>query len=376
MKIGIDDRFLGTAGGFGRYTEELVKHLEKIDQSNDYLIFLTRQNFDLYQPANPKFKKLLANCRWYTLKEQLVMPWKIWRAKLDLMHFVSWNVPLLNPAPFVVTIHDLILLKYPTQRASTLSPILYWLKNLTYRFTIKRAIKKARRIIAVSEFTKKDIIENFKTAPEKIEVIYEGACPAGLGAVLAPANNQVLQKYGVKKPYLLYVGVAYPHKNLEFLIDAFRLFVKQQPAYQLVLVGENNYFYQRLKQSTPDQNVIFTGRLPDEELSAFYSQASLYLFPSLYEGFGLPALEAMTRGLPVLASNNSCLPEILGRAALYFDPHNQTELIELIKRVLADASLQNQLRAAGFEQIKKYSWTDLAQNTLQVYNGEEVRTKN
>lgn len=397
MKIAIDGRFFGTAGGFGRYTAELIKHLEKIDQDNEYLIFLTRQNFDLYEPANTKFKKVLADCRWYTFKEQLVMPWKIWRAEPDLVHFVSWNVPLLNPAKFIVTVHDLILLKYPSRKASTLNPLLYHIKNLAYRLTLKRALRRAQKIIAVSEFTKKDIIDNFQIDPSKIEVIHEAAGARASGDekdTTEPAPiGVILKKYGVIKPFFLYVGVAYPHKNLDFLVQAFQIFFQKYSSdYQLALVGEENYFYKRLKKkishlehgenSPPNPNedistaprddtyranMVFTGLVPDEELITFYTHASLYIFPSLYEGFGLPPLEAMGFGLPVLASNNSCLPEILGDAAAFFNPQDSEELAALINRVLTDRNLRNKMRRAGLNQVKKYSWTAMAQKTLQVY---------
>jgi len=289
MRIGIDARFYGPEKqkGLGRYVQELVRGLEEIQTDDQFVIFLRRENWNDYNPQNKKFIKVPADYRWYTFAEQIFFPFLIWKEKIDLMHFPHFNVPVFCPVDFVVTIHDLLLNHYPTRRASTLGPLMYWIKNRGYHLTIKRAIKKARKIIAISEYTKQDILNTFSIRDEqeelinKIKVIYEGVSIAK-----EEANFDVLQKYGIAKPYLLYVGNAYPHKNLERLISAF----KKLNGLQLVLVGQLDYFYRRLQGG---DKIIFTDFVSDQDLSGLYQEASLYVFPSLYEGFGLPPLEAM-----------------------------------------------------------------------------------
>lgn len=377
MRIGIDARFFGPKQkGLGRYVQKLVENLEKVDLNNQYVIFLRRENWGEYQPNNPNSKKVLADYRWYSLPEQILMPIKIWQAKIDLMHYPHFNVPIFCLKPFVVTIHDLVLRKFPTRRTSTLNPFLYWLKNLAYRLVVYSAIKRAKKIIAVSNYTKKDILKYFKVKPEKIEVVYEGT-PARrdspLGTVLESGTvPKGLSLPNLPKPYLLYVGNAYPHKNLERLILAFqKLTEDKQIDCRLVLVGELDYFYQRLRKMSsvvPSGRIIFTDFVSDLDLNILYQNASLYVFPSLGEGFGLPPLEAMAFGLPVVCSKATCLPEILGRAALYFDPENTEEMAEKIKQVLKSQKLQDKLIDHGFKRIQKYQWSKMAQETLRIYN--------
>lgn len=360
IKIGIDARFFGPKQkGLGRYVQKLVENLEKVNSTNKFVIFLRKENWDEYQPANPNFKKVLADYKWYSIKEQIFMPFKIQKAGIDLMHFPHFNVPIFCFKPFIITIHDLILKKFPTSRASTLSPFLYSLKNLAYKIVIFSAVKRAKKIIVVSNYTKKDILRYFKIKQEKIEVIYEGVFLGAAPRVLGTAP----------KEYLLYVGNAYPHKNLERLILAFNKLVKDfQMDLQLILVGEIDYFYKKIQNKFSDpKQIIFTDFVSDKELFALYQNASVYVFPSLCEGFGLPPLEAMAYGIPVVCSSSSCLPEILGKAAVYFNPRNIDDMAEKIRHVLEDKNLQKKLIEQGFKRIKKYNWLKTAQETMDIY---------
>jgi len=356
IRIGIDARFYGPKQkGLGRYVQKLIENLEKNDLNNEYIIFLRKENWDKYKPTNSNFKKVLADYRWYTLSEQIFMPFKIKQEKVDLMHFPHFNVPIFYRMPFVITIHDLILKRFPTRRASTLGPIRYWLKKLAYELVISSAIKRASKIIAVSNFTKKDILKYFRVKSEKIKVIYEGVPCVELN-VYKTSNTS----------YLLYVGNAYPHKNLERLILAFNKLSKQKNDLRLVLVGELDYFYKRL-QKMSSSNVIFMDFVSDKELSSLYQNACLYVFPSLCEGFGLPPLEAMAYNLPVVSSNSSCLPEILGDAAVYFNAEDIDDMVNKIKLVLNNEELQKELISKGREQIGRYSWGKMSQEILDVY---------
>ncbi|OGZ34153.1 MAG: hypothetical protein A2Y98_02360 [Candidatus Portnoybacteria bacterium RBG_19FT_COMBO_36_7] len=376
MRIGIDARFLGPKGkGLGRYTEKLIENLEKIDSENQYVIFLRRENWGEYEPSSPRFKKVLADYRWYSLAEQIRLPAKIYREKIDLMHFPHFNVPIFYLRPFVVTIHDLILRHFPTRRASAMGPIKYWLKNLAYRIVIWLAIKRTRKIIVPSNYVRNDILNNFGVKDGKIVVTYEGAPYLNQKSKI---KNQkyIFEKYKINRPYLLYVGNAYPHKNLENLIVAFKILIEKfNQDLQLVLVGEEDYFFRRLKAETNTMlhgsgifnQIIFTGFISDESLNELYSGAKLYVFPSLCEGFGLPPLEAIFRGVPVVSSKSTCLPEILGDAAVYFDAGNPQDIAEKINNILTNNNLAEKTRETGYRQIKKYSWQKMAEETLKIY---------
>ena len=374
MRIGIDARFLGPLGkGLGRYTQKLVTYLEKIDQHNQYFIFLRKENWDDYHPINKNFQKILADYQWYTWQEQIQMPKILNKYQLDLVHFPHFNVPLGYRGNFVTTIHDLILIQFPTKRATTLGPLLYKFKYFGYRQVIKHAVKKAQQVVTVSNYTKKQLVDFFKIKPGKVSVTYEASSGVESGQLQMPEAD-FLRDYNITKPYILYVGNAYPHKNLEGLLKAFKDISEQEnQRYQLVLVGKNDYFYQRLKQEAAalglikDSQVVFFGFASEKQLADLYRQAELYVFPSFMEGFGLPPLEAMSYELPVVSSKSSCLPEILGEAALYFNPRDQADIVRSIRKVLTDDDLRNSLKIKGLQQVKKYSWEKCARETLAVY---------
>lgn len=376
MKIGIDARLYGTQhGGIGRYTEELIKNLEKIDNNNDYEIFLNRDGFLLYEPQNPKFKKIKADFRVYGWREQILYPLFLAFRGLDFIHFTHFNVPIFCINKFILTIHDLIISHYPDSRATTLPPIIYRFKLLFYHVLIAQVARRAKKIIAVSQFTKQDIIDLLKIDSEKISVVYEGMS-------LPPINKdseQLLNKWDLADNFLLYVGSAYPHKNLERLLDAFLIILKSRPDCQLVLGGKINYFYRRLADyieknealrglnQAGQPKIIITDYLSDEELSALYQRASVYVFPSLIEGFGLPPLEAQSYGLPVVSSNRSCLPEILADSAVYFDPENIQEMALVVLSVLNDSILREKLITSGDKNWRRYSWFQMANEIQDIY---------
>jgi glycosyltransferase involved in cell wall biosynthesis len=367
--IGIDARFYGPIGkGLGRYTQELVDYVVEQDAKHDYVIFLGRHNFADFEADGKRVKKVLADLPWYGWAEQVILPRLIAKHQIDLMHFPHFNVPIFCPTRFVVTIHDLILTKYPTVRASTLGAARYWLKNLLYRLVIWRAVKRASQVIAVSEFTKQDVVSHFKLAPEKVVVTYEGVAALESVKGLSESNQQVK----ITKKYLLYVGNAYPHKNLEWLLRVTKGWLKRQDM-QLVLVGKQDYFYRRLAGLTESWNkvdrerIVFAGFVSDEVLVDLYAGAWAYVFPSLYEGFGLPPLEAMAQSCPVLAASSSSMPEILGEAALYFDPEQGEQLLAQLNHLLKESGLRKSLVAAGLQQVKLYDWATCGQKTLEVY---------
>jgi glycosyltransferase involved in cell wall biosynthesis len=391
--IGIDARFYGPLGkGLGRYTQEIVDNVIAIDKDNSlfrYVIFLSPENFDEFICPNDNVRKELITARWYTLAEQFEVPYKWYKAKIDLMHFPHFNVPLVKPGKYVVTIHDLILTKFPTHRASTLHPIIYWLKDKAYRLIISSAVKFAEKIITVSQFTKSDLISQFEAQELKIEVTYEGVANLSKGNdslfVAKLDNKKTLALYDIHGPFLLYVGNAYPHKNLDGLIEAFAKLHSKYANLRLVLVGKEDYFYNRIKTVAKSNNlwqkenvnspVVFTGYVPDVDLEALFQEATVYVFPSLYEGFGLPPLEAMAHGCPVASSNRASMPEILGEAAIYFNPEDKEEIVAVIENVLNNQNERERLVSLGLSQIKKYSWWECALATSNVYHKILARFK-
>jgi glycosyltransferase involved in cell wall biosynthesis len=373
MKIGIDARMYGPEqGGLGRYVEQLILNLEQLKTTQDeFVIFLRKNNWQSYQPAQPHFKKVLADIPWYGWKEQLFLPSYINQEQVDLMHFPHWNVPLFYQKPFIVTIHDLLLLHHPTREASRLGPVTYWFKNQMYKKVLKHAAVASTQIIATSEFTKQDIVSTLHITPQKISVTYQA--PLTLATLTSPAErNNILKKHGITKPYVLYVGVAYPHKNLPRLLEAWQLLGPEiSKQHQLVLVGKKNFFYEKLFTSKTAQqapNLVYTDFVSDNELATLYQEAKLYIFPSLYEGFGLPPLEAMKYGIPVASSNQTCLPEILQNAALYFNPLEPLDIAKTITTGLTDTALRTQLSLAGQKLCSQYSWKTLASKTLDLYH--------
>ncbi|MDP2684554.1 MAG: glycosyltransferase family 1 protein [bacterium] len=381
MKIGIDARMMGVGYGIGRYIEQLILNLQKIDHDNQY-IFFVKKDFSLPAQAGLKisdysrFRTVVVDIPWYGWEEQVKIPKIIKKEKVDLMHFPHWNVPLFYNEPFVVTIHDLIMFHFPRPEATTLGPLKFWFKDLFHRIILKNAIKKAKHVITTSEFTKQDLYKTLGAPMAKMTTVYQA--PANLNPKSEIRNPKlVMEKYNIKKPYVLYVGSAYPHKNLDGLLKAWKIFLdKYNLDFQLVLVGKRSLYrhaYKKLRQQynnlTIEQSdsVIFTGFVPDDELSTLYRKAQLYIFPSLYEGFGLPPLEAMVHGVPVASSNRTCLPEILGEGAIYFDPENIEQMADIINTGLTDENIRHDLSVSGPQELQKYSSQKLAKETLAVY---------
>jgi len=385
MRIGIDCRMFGPQNsGLGRYVEQLVLGLGEIDEENEYVLFV-RANTAL-TPLKGGVRTVTADMPWYSWQEQVKFKKIIDKEKVDLMHFPHWNVPFFYNKPFVVTVHDLIMYHYPRQEASTHGLIVYWFKDLMHRLVLRHAVKRAKKIIVTSEFTKQDVHQTLGVPLEKMIVTYQA--PFNLITNNQDTNKFQISnfKFQIDKPFVLYVGNAYPHKNLEGLLKAWKIFCeKHSTDYQLVLVGKKNFFYEKLIKKTINQknnkaieqfnnlaiqqynNIVFTDYVNDEYLSMLYENASLYVFPSLYEGFGLPPLEAQTFGVPVVSSSATCLPEILGESVLYFDPENYEQMAEVIYRGLTDENLRFELKKNASENLLRFSWEELVKKTLEIY---------
>lgn len=375
MKIGIDARFFGSQGkGLGRYTQKLIEELEKVDIHNQYYIFLNSHNIDEYNPTNPNFHKVLADIPWYSWQEQILFPRLLGKYHLDLVHFPHFNIPLLYRKPYVVTIHDLILLEYPTRKASRLNAVMYMIKNLAYRLVILNAVYTAKKIITISEYTRQSLVKHFRIPAHSMEMIYEGIDLEKFN----PLNAQPFDFSSfnlLPENYLLYVGNVYPHKNIDVLVKVFAS-LKKRPTInsnlKLVLVGKKDHFLEgiieQVKRLGLEDSVVFPGYVPDEQLISLYESCLCYVFPSLYEGFGLPPLEAIALGAPVVVSNTTCLPEIFGEHIEYFNPKSSQDMEQVLYEFIMNPDKRYQQKTFHSEILSKYSWVDMAESTKNVYN--------
>jgi glycosyltransferase involved in cell wall biosynthesis len=371
MKIGIDARFYGPDGtGIGRYLENLLKNLEILDQDNDYFVFLKNSNFHLYNPKNKNFQKLTVDAHWYSLKEQMIMPAALRSKKLDLVHFPHFNIPLLYTGDFVVTIHDLTKTVFGRSAASKRIAPVFLTKQALYNFTVKQALNRAKKIIVPSNFVRKEVERLFRIEKNKIKVIYEASedFHQKNQPITEGRKKEVLGKYSTGEDFILFVGNSYPYKNLERLIESL---VEIDSKVRLVCVGKRDYWMDKLIEKGKELNVHgrmrITGYVHDSELVVLLRSAKMLVFPSLSEGFGLPGLEAMGVGCPVVSARSSSLPEVYGEAAVYFDPNSVKDIARKVNTVLADKRLVTEMVRKGFEQVKRYSWKQTAKETLDVY---------
>ena len=378
MRIGIDAR-LAYQTGVGRYTRNLVKNLAEIDNKNEYVLFIRKEDepdvkkwkMENAMPVGRqgKWKIVSVDLPWHSLEEQVKLPSILNKENLDLVHFPYFSVPIFYSKPFVVTIHDLILHHFPTGKASTFPFPIYWAKIAAYKFAISRAVKKANKVIAVSNSTKDEIVDHLNIKPEKIEVIYEAVDDKIRDKRLDTRKIDDKWKM-VNGKYFLYIGNVYPHKNAETLIEAHNIFVRQlaDPNISLVFVGKEDYFYRRLKQKVKsNKSIEFLHNVSDENLSWLYQNAQAVVCPALMEGFGLPALEAMANKCLVIASDISALREVCKGNAIYFDPKNPNELVEKMKGVLGNKNKYKDKIENGFKRSQEFSWRKMSEETLKIY---------
>lgn len=366
MKIGIEARWLTfEKTGFGNYAFHLLKELSQIDNKNKYLIYLNSEYANSAIFANNNFAKKIIRQR-PEIYKHISIPFDIMakRRRFDFFHFL-YNAPsLLLPCPFILTVHD-VSYKYIPDMISK--------KNL---FSITAQLflnaKRAHRIISVSENTKKDIMKYFKIPEEKIVVIYEGVNESFEIITDNQKKRTIAEKYQLPDKFILYVGTYLPHKNLETLLYAYHdLKQHRKISHALVLAGKKARNFEAISNLISNldltDDVKTIGFVPEEDLPCLYNLADLFVFPSLYEGFGLPLLEAMACGTPVLASDASCLPEIGGDGALYFSPRNKNEIAEKIYALLSNSTMRTELIERGCKRSQLFSWRRMTDNTLQVY---------
>lgn len=369
MDICIDARLINESG-VGRYIRNLLENLQVIDKKNIYKILLKKRDLNRFKFAD-NFKEIEADFNWYSVTEQLKLPKLLNNLKPDLMHFPHFNVPVFYKGKFVVTIHDLIHQHFTMNRATTLDPLTYRVKQFGYRKVFDFALKKSEKILVPSEYVKDQLKNEWGIDNAKITVTTEGVADSILRIKKKRDKKfqiKLLAKIGISGDYIFYVGNAHPHKNIERLIEAFREVKKGNPELKLVLAGADHYFWKRIRDRFKDKDIIYTGFVTDEVLVALLSNAGAFIMPSLEEGFGIPVLEAFACGCPVICSDIGPLKEIGGDACEYFDPKNTKDIAEKIKEVIGNEKLKNRLIEKGEKRYRNFSWKKMAEETLEIYS--------
>lgn len=359
MRIAIDAHSLGTkSAGKETYIQNLLDALSRIDKENEYLIY-TSADAVLNFPSNYKVIKIKTKNRWLRL---LYLRSSLKKNSPDIYH-CQYFLPPFFDSPSVITIHDTSFLTHPECFTNR--------EKLIFKF-LNNSIRRAKKIITISNFSKNELLKYFKIPREKIDIISLAANEIFKPDIHHSAIHKIKLKYSLPDNYILYVGRFTIWKNIPVLIKAFSFFKKQDKAgFKLVLAGKNDRKSKDLKRLVSELNlweeVKFIDYLYGADLSAVYNAAKLFVFPSFYEGFGMPPLEAMACGIPVITSNASVFPEVLGDAATMIDPYDAEGLAKAMEKLLSDNALREKMILKGLEQAKKFSWINTAQKTLAAY---------
>jgi len=357
-KIVIDARELRTSTG--RYVERLIHYLQQIDDEHDYVILLKPKDMDGWQPSNPRFSKVACPYKEFTFDEQLAFKKQLDSLQADLVHFSMVQQPVLYKGKVVTTMQDLTTVRF---RNPTKNPVVFTIKQQIYKWVNKRVAKKSQALITPTQFVKDDVVQFTGVNPDKITVTLEAVDPFEEPPKPVPGFEN--------KRYIMFNGRPLPHKNLRRLIQAFAILCQSYPDLYLMIAGKKDAsqdsYVQLAKELGIGEKVVLTDWITDGQLKWAMQHTQAYIYPSLSEGFGLPPLEAMINDAPVVSSNATCMPEVLGNAAHYFNPLDVDDMAAKISEVLDDAALRKQLITRGHEQIKKYSWQRMAEQTLAVY---------
>ena len=374
MRIAIDMRRMYEFG-LATYIRNVVRTLGRVDTVNEYLLLGAATRFEQVGPLPENFHFLPLQNPEGTFATYLEMQRVVNAHGVDLVHVphTFWR-PLLTRAPYVITVHDLLDYMY---RARTNNG----LRRAFHSYMTQRVMDKAARIFAVSNFTKRDVARHFNVTPSKIEVVYNALDESFQRGHSTLAEQEMVRgRYQVDSPFLLYAGRISPHKNVARMIEAFSALKAAlakdgtYPDLKLIIIGDevskNPDIRRAVIRSGMQHDVRFLGYVPIDVLRIFFDMAKVFVFPSLYEGFGLPPLEAMAHGTPVVASNTSALPEVVGNAALLVNPENVFEISRALHRMLTDQPLRERMKAAGIEQARRFSWETSVRRMVAIY--EEV----
>lgn len=354
--------------GTGVYAANLASALMQLDHNHEFVIYCSHDMVDWFQDRRNgrvvtvkgvNFKSPLQRIFW----EQTRLAPDLKRQRIDLLHSMAFTSPVVHTVRTVVTVHDLAFLQYP----QTLTRA----KRIYYKPVFTRSLRLTKRIITPSETVRKQVIETFSVPPGTVIATPLAVGSEFLNVQFGAESRQKIAKYGVRAPYLLAVGTLEPRKNLLLLLQAYDLLRKANLPHQLVVIGkrgwQNVQDSELAKRWQSSRDIVFTGYVDQQDLPHLYAGAEVFLFPSLYEGFGFPLLEAMAAGAPVLASDIPVHREVCGEAALFADPHNPEEWQSGIVKILSDLPMKNIMRKKGFERVKHFSWKRTAELTLSVY---------
>lgn len=378
MRIGINALFMipGQHGGTETYLRNLVESLSKVDTSNEYILFSNSENagsFDLKHARLTEVPcKVSANFRpLRVLWEQAVLPLLVRKHRIDVLHSPAYTTPLLAQCASVVTIHDLLYLHYPE---SCKRGQLFFFKHF-----VPLSARTADKVLAVSYSTKRDLEEFLGVSPDQIVVIHEAPDDRFQTGLRQRAEATIKSKYGISPGFVLSMSTFNPNKNLPGLLKAISLLRKKYSVTtRLAMVGMQLKYRGEIERIIDElgirDSVHLLGYVPDDDVPLFYSLADVLVFPSFFEGFGLPPLEAMACGCPVVCADTSSLPEVVGDAAILCDPHNIDEMAEAVYRVLTDRELRDTLVKKGFDRAEQFSWEKAAAETIRAY-GEAYRVR-
>jgi len=361
-----------TEFGIGTYIRNVVRTLARLDPEGQYFLIGSPAKVAECGSLPPNFQAVELAGRDDTLKGNLEFRAIVKRLECDVVHIphMFW-MPRGLSCPYVLTVHDLLEHMYGSRHASSLR------RNLHFYLT-RRVLRKAARVIAVSQFTRNEIEKLLAIPDARIEVVYNAIDERFLHGHATEADRELIaQRYLVNYPFILYAGAIRPHKNVVRIIEAFSALKselqKEQlfPDLKLIIIGDDLSSHPRLRRtvvrSGVQNDVRFLGFVPIEVLRIFYDVAKIFVFPSLYEGFGLPPLEAMAHGTPVVTSNTSSLPEVTGNAALLVNPENVFEIQRGLQRALLDPVLRAQMKQRSYEQAQRFSWTSSVSRILEIY---------
>jgi glycosyltransferase involved in cell wall biosynthesis len=364
VRIAIDARKLHDFG-IGTYVRNLVRGLARLDQGDTYILLCRPADVDFVRALGPNVEALIELAGNYSFREQFSVPLALRRARADVFHAPHYVAPPLTMCPFVVTIHDCIHLRFPQ----------YLPNRAAYyyaRAMMAMAARRARIVLTVSQASKDDILRYLGIPASKVEVVYNGIDEHLAAAPSAADVARVRERFLLTSPFILYAGNIKPHKNVDRLIEAFSILRRRGVSdVKLLIIGDDISRYPNLRRLVHrfqlHQQVRFLGFVPDATLAVLYRLASVFVFPSLSEGFGLPPLEAMAAGAPVITSNVSSLPEVVGDAAVLIDPMDAGAIAEAMSRVLSDAALRADLVRRGHERVKAFSWARSVARTRELY---------
>ncbi len=365
MKIALNLLYLipGVVGGTETYARSLITALGRLDEDHEYTVFVNRESADLDITPNESFTRVvcpvIAMQRAYRYGwEQVMLPLQLRRLNPDLVHSLGYVGPLASGKPQVVSVHDLNYLGHSGRR----TPI----GRRAFRFFVERTVKRASHVITISNFSRGEIMRHLGVPPEKVSVVYCAAKEA-VADSHKTFENEILMN--VTQPFMVALSSLSAHKNIARLIAAFAKISPEVPQ-SLVLIGhmpEKSAEIRAELQRAGDHRIHFTGFIPDDDVDALMERASLFVFPSLYEGFGLPILDAQEAGVPIACSNVAALPEVAGEGAILFDPLSVDDMAEKLKRALLDPELRNALVEKGRQNAHRFSWDKAARETMDIY---------